>query len=244
MCLRKHKIVAHFRALIVDWVREIITNFGVNEVSIFQAVNYMDRYLSATDKTIQKSDLHTVAIACMTLATKFNDSHTHVEIENACSTVPNSLYSKKQLGLLELEIFKTLNFDVDAVTTSEFIHIYSILLLDGRDKELIVYLALFFAQINLLDYKMCSIYTSLQAAACLYFAMKHLHNLSNTRRTKSNALSSLELLSGHSERKIYDTSKMTEFNCRFFNEKFPDMQYFQKRYSRILAHIFSKEFTI
>ena len=57
----------------IDWMFEVLTAFKMSEQTFFLAVQYMDRYIAESEKLLDLSQLHLIAITCMFLASKFED---------------------------------------------------------------------------------------------------------------------------------------------------------------------------
>lgn len=65
----KPSINAEMRAILVDWMMEVCSDFGLKRETFHYAVNYVDRYLSSVSE-ISKKDLQLVGVTALFIASK------------------------------------------------------------------------------------------------------------------------------------------------------------------------------
>lgn len=59
------------RAILVDWLVEVAEEYKLATETLYLTVNYVDRYLSV--KVVPRSQLQLVGVACMLVASKFEE---------------------------------------------------------------------------------------------------------------------------------------------------------------------------
>ena len=57
------------RAILVDWLVEVSEEYKLCADTLYQAVNYIDRFLSL--QTAQRSQLQLIGVSCMWIAAKY-----------------------------------------------------------------------------------------------------------------------------------------------------------------------------
>lgn len=72
-CLERHEIKGPVRARMVDWMIEVLSNFHCDEQTFFIAVQIMDRYFKNCRRSLQVTELHTVGVTSMFVASKYED---------------------------------------------------------------------------------------------------------------------------------------------------------------------------
>ena len=63
-------LLPEHRAILIDWMIEICEDLAFKRDTLHYAVNYLDRFLSRTEK-IEKNILQLVGVACLSIAGKF-----------------------------------------------------------------------------------------------------------------------------------------------------------------------------
>ena len=71
--LSRHAITEVGRARMVDWMFEVIYAFKMSEQTFFLSVQYMDRFISLSTRTLKLEELHLIGITCMFIASKYED---------------------------------------------------------------------------------------------------------------------------------------------------------------------------
>ena len=71
--LSRHGITEVGRARMADWLYEVLRTFKMSEQTFFLSVQFMDRYIALTSRTLNLSQLHIIGITCMFIASKYED---------------------------------------------------------------------------------------------------------------------------------------------------------------------------
>lgn len=107
----------------VDWMVEVLTTFKNSDQTLFLAVNLLDRYFKATEKSLSGNDLHLSGIVSMFIASKYEDV-----IPLLMRTVVNKIgHHKFEVPTIEdkeLEMLKSIQYKIGAPTVKEFLDRY------------------------------------------------------------------------------------------------------------------------
>lgn len=107
------------RAMLFNWLLEVVHKFNLKLRTIFLCANIFDRYLLIT--SIEKRSLQLLGITCLYIASKFEDVHPP-KAKDLCFICDN-IYTVDQLIALEGSILSTLNFDLIFVSAYDLIDI-------------------------------------------------------------------------------------------------------------------------
>ncbi|AGC02271.1 cyclin-domain fused to serine-threonine kinase [Acanthamoeba polyphaga moumouvirus] len=107
--INQNEINQNMRSICVDWLVSVEDELEFKSSTTNLAITLMDRYIFL-ENNISKKNLQAIAICCMNLASKLNETM-HIGI-NQCAYYTADIYVPEYLAKLEYEILKTLNFDV------------------------------------------------------------------------------------------------------------------------------------
>ena len=102
------------------WMIEIISIFNLNHRSYFLAVNLMDTFLKRTHKEFSGCSVHLIGVACMMIASKFNDSR-YISLDSAHRHISSGQLKEEEILAMETEIFRTVNDVVGAITCYDIV---------------------------------------------------------------------------------------------------------------------------
>ena len=153
------------RAILVDWLIEVHFRFNFKRKTLFQTIQIIDLYLSK--KLIQKINLQLLGVASLLIACKENEIY-YPPVEEYVN-ITNNAYTKKELFNMEMNILKTLNFEILLPTSEEFFNIISKAF---NFNEIQHYLGAYFLDSALVDYEILKYKPSAIALACAYIVMK------------------------------------------------------------------------
>mmetsp|Transcript_4857 Transcript_4857/g.9087 ORF Transcript_4857/g.9087 Transcript_4857/m.9087 type:complete len:316 (-) Transcript_4857:1973-2920(-) len=105
-CLVNHQISGHVRAQMVDWMIEVTCAYRCNTNMFFQAVRLLDRYFKLHSGTLQASQVHSIGLASMLVASKFSDFH-EIGLEVMVHHIAHDRVSKEELAQMEAELVST-----------------------------------------------------------------------------------------------------------------------------------------
>lgn len=135
----------------------------MNDDSLFLAINLFDRYLEK--KQIKSSDLQLLGVAALCVACKYEEIYAP-EIRDY-RYISENCYSTQSILNMEYDLLVTLDFEILNVSPLIFLKRFHAIS-QGTFKSL--YLAQFFLEISLLEYKTLKYPASIRAAACLYIS--------------------------------------------------------------------------
>lgn len=119
-CLQTHSIDPSLRGRMVNWMVEVCSKFEFSSKVYFLSVKLMDKYLQLTFFPISPEKVHLIGVTCMFIASKFEDV-SHLSLKLFINRIARDKFTPEDVTSQELEIIKTLNFDLDLVVCSDFL---------------------------------------------------------------------------------------------------------------------------
>uniref|UniRef100_A0A665VQ42 G2/mitotic-specific cyclin-B2 n=1 Tax=Echeneis naucrates TaxID=173247 RepID=A0A665VQ42_ECHNA len=120
--LEKHpEITSGMRAILVDWLVEVASEYKLRSETLHLAVNYLDRFLSCTTY-VKRNKLQLVGTAALLVASKYEEIFPP-EL-NDFVYITDSTYTKKQLIQMEHVLLRALAFKMAAPTTNQFLRLF------------------------------------------------------------------------------------------------------------------------
>lgn len=108
---------AKMRAILVDWLVEVSEEYKLCADTLYQAVNYLDRYLSL--QRAQRSQLQLIGVVCMWVASKYEEIYPP-NVADYCYITDNT-YDKRQLLDMEEVVLKRLDYELTVPTAKTFL---------------------------------------------------------------------------------------------------------------------------
>ena len=108
---------AKMRAILVDWLVEVSEEYKLCADTLYQAVNYLDRYLSL--QRAQRSQLQLIGVVCMWVASEYEESYPP-NVADYCYITDNT-YDKRQLLDMEEVVLKRLDYELTVPTAKTFL---------------------------------------------------------------------------------------------------------------------------
>ena len=162
---KQYDINDKMRAILVDWLIEVHFRFHFKRKTLFQTIHIIDLYLSK--KIVQKIKLQLLGIASLLISCKANEIF-YPQVEEYVN-ITNNAYTKKELLNMEMNILKTLNFEILIPSSEEFFNIISKVFNFNIIQH---YLGEYFLDSALVDYQILQYKPSAIALACTYIVMK------------------------------------------------------------------------
>lgn len=160
---KQPKITAPMRAVLVDWLVDVHRRYKTCPETIFLTVNIMDRYLS--HRQVQKSKFQLIGVTAMLIACKYEeiDYPDVASIEKICARA----VSRSELLSMERAMLAQLEFNITVVTCYPFLSRYCKCGKLDKQQE---WLALYFAELTLLDVNFLKFPPSVIAATAIYLS--------------------------------------------------------------------------
>jgi len=154
------------RAVLVDWLVEVQTQFKLLQETLHSTVNIIDRYMEVEGNTVSRAKLQLVGVAAMFLASKIEEMYAP-----ACSDfvyITDNAYSEAEIRATELKIVKALQFNLSQPVSLNFLRRFS----KAGDVDVLQHsLAKYSLEVCLLDYTLVSVPGSRLAAASLCLSL-------------------------------------------------------------------------
>ena len=200
------EITEDIRSSLIDWMSSVSEKFNLRQETLFLATNVLDRYLSM--EIVFKSRIQLLAVAVMLIAAKYEEIYPpHLRDLLRCS---HRSFMKEEVSQMELKILKSIKFDLSIPSILQFIQRFGKLM---NCTERTLNLAMYFSEIQLMDYEMLKYPPSLTAAACLYTAM------ANTKDEIVNWNDNVKRESKHSEKEVKQCAKQLIEVMKKFGER-------------------------
>jgi hypothetical protein len=154
---------AHMRIILIDWLVEVHAKFELAPETLYLSVNILDRFLS--DRTVSRKKLQLVGATAMFIASKYEE----IEFPQVKHFVELSCRSFTREDMLKTErlILQSLDFNITVATPNIFIKRY---VKCGQCTSRQMFIAYFFSEIALLDYKLIRYSPSTIACASIHLA--------------------------------------------------------------------------
>ena len=159
------EINERMRIILLDWLIDVQLKFKLLPETLFLTINIIDRYLSISKAT--KENLQLIGITSMLIACKYEEIY-FPEIKDFIYMTDDT-YSKNEVLQMEYEILKKLEFNITNPSSLRFLEIYDFYLkLDNK----IYFLAKYFLELSLVNYKQIKFLPSIVATSAIYLSKK------------------------------------------------------------------------
>jgi len=162
---KQPNINKQMRLLLVDWMVEVQQQLEFNHEVLYLSVKLLDLYLNS--RRIEKEKLQLLGGAAMFIACKFEERMP--PIIDDFIYVSDNAYDRDQLIKMEIDILKTVKFDIGVPLSYTFLRRYSKCV--KADMKFLT-LARYILELSLQDYNFSYLRDSLKACAALYLALK------------------------------------------------------------------------
>ena len=118
--LLRHEISSTLRTHIIEWIMEVFIPYKNNSPTFLLTVQIMDLYFLKTKSTIKENEIHLIAITCIFIASKIEDSPP-LQMKHILKCISHNKYTESQISKQERIILKELNFDIFPLTINDII---------------------------------------------------------------------------------------------------------------------------
>lgn len=169
------------RKILVDWLVDVHRKFKLRTVSLFMAINLVDRYLEATTESVSKSKYQLFGITCLFIAAKYEEIYPPGlgDFVYVCADT----YNASQILDMESQVLNTLEFNLVYSSSLQLFGIHAeegspkltVGNIEEREKHLVTYLLF----LGLVNYQVSVQPDKLKLAAALFLASKIMHSKSS-----------------------------------------------------------------
>ncbi len=174
----------NMRAMVIDWLVSVHRALRLVPSTLFLCINIMDRFLGI--KQIHKARFQLVGLTCIIIASKYEEVYSPTIEEFG---VYAQEIDKSSILLMEKCILSTIDFNLTVVTPFSFLTRFCKC---GTVQEENQMLALYFAELTLLDYNFLKFAPSVIACSSIYLCNKFMNR-------QEAWCPSLEYYSGYTE---------------------------------------------
>lgn len=168
----KTAILPKMRAVLVDWLIQVHSQFNLLQETLYLTVAILDRFLQNSASKIERKQLQLVGVAAMFIASKYEEMYAP-EIGDFVY-ITDRAYTESQIREMEIKILAALGFELGRPLPLHFLRRNS---KAGNVDALTHTLAKYAMELTLVDYKMAHIKPSIIAAAALALSLKVLDRM-------------------------------------------------------------------
>lgn len=118
--LERHSIQAKYRVNMVDWMVEVLNIFDQGMSTVFKAISILDHFFLNSKQRLNLNDLHLFGATSMMMASKY-ESVRPITVDNFTVKICKCKYSKDDILNAEIQIFSSLEFNLQRPTIQEII---------------------------------------------------------------------------------------------------------------------------
>ena len=182
------------RAVLMDWICAVSEKFTLLQETTFLTANLIDRFLEC--EKITKGKLQLVGVAALVIASKYEEIYPP-DIKDFIHVTEKTV-SKDEILKMESQILNKLKYELSGPSILRFIERYSKLVSTPPDQ--LFNLALYFGELQLIDYNLLKHPPSLVAAGSVYLAQRILKGSSTWPEIVKSQ-------SGHNEEEVKQCAK-------------------------------------
>lgn len=151
------------RAILIDWIIEVLNQFNLKTESMFLTINLIDRYLEKVQ--VNKDILQLVGVSAMLIACKYEEIYPpqirdYIYMCDKC-------YNREQIITMELSMLAELDFNIDFVSHNTFLDRFQQMIsIDDTVRHMAQYLI----EISLQDYSLNHLNPSFLTIGAVYQA--------------------------------------------------------------------------
>lgn len=157
--LKDHETTPRMRAVLINWIAEVVVNFKLYLETFHLCVSIIDRYLQ-DNKTVGRSTLQLVGTSALYIACKYEEMYLP-ELSDFVY-ICDDTFSSRQILLTEMDILKKLDFSFGRPLSIHFLRRYNKIAQVKSEQHT---LGKYILELVLMEYDLCHIKPSIQAAA-------------------------------------------------------------------------------
>lgn len=155
----------NMRAILVDWLVEVAEEYKLSSETLYLGVCYLDRYLSK--KSIARRDLQLLGVACMLLASKYEEIYAPSVDEFVY--ISDNTYNKDEVFQMEANVLDVLEFSLTVATIKNFLRRF---LKAAYADQTVNMFANYLCELALHEYCFVKFLPSVVAASAVYLALR------------------------------------------------------------------------
>ena len=152
------------RGILVDWLVEVAEEYKLNPDTLFLSVLYIDRCLSV--QTVARTQLQLVGVTCMLIASKYEEIYAP-QVDEFCYITDNT-YTRQDVLSMERTVLDALGFELTQPTIRTFLQRC---LKAAQCDSKVEFMAMFLAELALLEYSFLKFSQSTIAAAAVSLSL-------------------------------------------------------------------------
>merc|ERR1712002_500283 len=164
--LKNCHVNGKMRAVLIDWLIDVHSQFKLLQETLYMTVFIIDRYLQTEGLHLKRNKFQLLGVTCMFTASKVEEMYAP-EINDFVYITDNA-YTAQEIRQMELRVLQALNFEVCRPLPLHFLRRYS----KAGDVDVQHHtLAKYIIELAQVDYSMASLPPSLVAASSLFLSL-------------------------------------------------------------------------
>lgn len=161
-------VSGNMREILVDWLVEVAEEYRLVSDTLYLTVSYIDRFLSS--QALSRNNLQLLGVSCMLIASKYEEI-SPPQVESFCHITDNT-YTKDQVLDMEKQVLKSLNYEMGAPTTINFLRILLKAAQENCESSDLQFelLSCYLAELSLLEYGCMRFLPSMIAASAVFLS--------------------------------------------------------------------------
>lgn len=157
------------RAILIDWLVEVVESYKLDPEILYLTVNYLDRYLSGNPMDSERLQL--LGITCMMIASKYVDNESLLSAEEFCNLTDNTYFMDEVLDM-EYSVLDSLKFELTVPTARCFLERFVRIAQAVTEDPLMELecMSNYLAELSIRDYGMLCYSPSVIAASSVFLA--------------------------------------------------------------------------
>jgi len=162
----EHTVQYDMRAIVVDWLHEVASEYRFQWETLLLSVNIFDRYIHLRPVTVEKMQL--IGVTAMFLASKYEEIHPPRIHDFAYMC--DSAYTNQEIVKTENEVMSVLDWNICCPTAGRFLEYYTTLYpFSAKTKAMAqVFIDCFLQERPYLSYPGCKVAGAALRLACYY----------------------------------------------------------------------------
>ncbi|KAJ6409515.1 hypothetical protein OIU84_009084 [Salix udensis] len=164
----QNDVSVNMRETLVDWLVEVAEEYRLVSDTLYLTVSYIDRFLSS--QALSRNNLKLLGVSCMLIASKYEEI-SPPNVESFCH-ITDSSCSKDQVLDMEKQVLKSLNYEMGAPTTINFLRILLKAAQENCESSDLQFefLGCYLAELSLLEYGCMRFLPSMIAASAVFLS--------------------------------------------------------------------------
>jgi len=164
--LKNCHVNGKMRAVLIDWLIEVHSQFKLLQETLYMTIFLIDRYLQVEGLTLKRNKFQLLGVSAMFIASKVEEMYAP-ELNDFVYITDNA-YTVHEIRQMEMKVLQALNFELGRPLPLHFLRRYS----KAGDVDVLQHtVAKYIIELAQVEYSMAALPPSLVAASSLYLSL-------------------------------------------------------------------------